>query len=210
MAQTFSIDASALISTLSVLKSAHHGFERGSERWEKERCRRSPYRALGRQSGGFLGELKAIVWQGQVPFVMFLAQVLVEQEEAPKTVEELLGIRGVGQKIADWVLAYGWGQDALPLDANVYRVLCRIQNGGRDLAAITSELRELLKWSHQEYRTEFSDLSISMVDIHAILRMHGQVCCARKSNCAACPVSNCGSRLARKEHNRSRQITPAS
>ena len=171
-------------------------------------------RTLARQGGDIFDDLKSIVRQGQVPFVISLAQVLAERQAVPMTVEELLKIRGVGHKIADCVLAYGWGHEAVPLDANVYRVLCRIQKtGGRDATASTSQLRELLKCSHQKHRPEFAAMSIAMVDIHEILRLHGQVCCTRKPDCAACPVSNCGSRLASMDPPmdlmRSHQITPA-
>ena len=151
--------------------------------------------ALARQEDGYLESVKAIVRQGQVPFVLSLVQVLAERGAVPRTAEDLLKIHGVGQKVAECVMAYGWGEDSLPLDANVHRVLNRIHGYGVRPAGSTGELRELLKCLHQKHRREFDGLSISMVDVHEILRLHGQVCCTRKPDCAACRVSICGSRL---------------
>jgi endonuclease III len=116
----------------------------------------------------------------------------------------------VGRKVAECVLAYGWGEEALPLDANVHRVLNRIhENGTRPPTTMsTGELRELLKCNYQKHRNEFAGQCITMVDIHEILRLHGQVCCTRKPDCAACPVSQCGSRLAGMNPTCTKQIVP--
>ena len=148
---------------------------------------------LARQEEGFLESVKAIVRQGQVPFVLSLAQVLAERGAAPRTAEDLLKMNGVGQKVAECVLAYGWGEDGLPLDANVNRVLNRIHGNEARPQTSTGELRELLKCLYQQHRSEFAGQSITIVDIHEILRLHGQVCCTRKPDCAACPVSRCRS-----------------
>jgi len=163
---------------------------------------------LAKQREGFLKSVNAIVRQGQVPFVLSLARVLADQGSVPRTAEDLLKINGVGQKVAECVLAYGWGIDALPLDANVQRVLNRIHGNEACPLASTGELRELLKCLYQEHRRDFDGLSISMVDVHEILRLHGQVCCTRKPDCAACPVSRCGSRLVGTDPARTNRTVP--
>ena len=150
---------------------------------------------LAKQGEDFQECVKAIVRQGQAPFVLSLSQVLADRGAVPKTKEELLKINGVGHKVAECVLAYGWGEDALSLDANVYRVLNRIHGDGARHPKSTGESRELLKCLYQKHRKGFVGKSITMVDIHEILRLHGQVCCTRKPDCAACPVSRCRSRL---------------
>jgi len=55
-------------------------------------------------------------------------------------------------------------------------------------------LRESLKCVYRKRQHQFTDLSIAMVDIHEILRLHGQVCCVRTPECFRCPVSGCQSR----------------
>lgn len=125
-------------------------------------CRRFSRRFPGSQELAKQGEdfqecVKAIVRQGQVPFVLSLSHVLADWGSVPKTKEELLKINGVGHKVAECILAYGWGEDALPLDANVYCVLNRINgDGARPPPESTGELRELLKCLYQKHRSEFA------------------------------------------------------
>ena len=33
-----------------------------------------------------------------------------------------------------------------------------------------------------------------MIDIHELLRLHGQLVCRKRPNCAQCPISRCRSR----------------
>lgn len=133
---------------------------------------------------------RAIVRPGQVPIIVSMAQAVTQG--VPRRREALLRINGVGDKIAECVLAYGWGEEALPLDANCVRVLERVF--GLEKAQRTpAPLRDSLKCVYRKHH-QFANLSITMVDIHEILRLHGQVCCARTPECARCPVSGCQSR----------------
>ena len=140
-----------------------------------------------------------IIRAGQFPLVSSIAHTL--SEGVPRSQEGLLRINGVGEKISECVLAYGWGEDALPLDSNCIRVLARVfglpgllppevRRAGRDPAP----LRERLKYIYLMDLQRFAESAISMVDIHEILRLHGQVCCARTPDCGSCPVSGCLSR----------------
>ena len=219
---------------LAELKAGYGGFTWESELWVEDGPRRSPYRALvlfglsARTKDALLVEMcrkffrrfpdagalaewrefvaeeaQGIVRAGQLPTVVSMAEAVADG--APREREGLLGIKGVGGKIAECVLAYGWGEEALPLDANCIRVLDRVfgpVNGpvigpvnGKDGPRRTpAALRDGLKCVYRMYRRQFADLSIGMVDIHEILRLHGQVCCARTPECARCPVSECRSR----------------
>ncbi len=135
--------------------------------------------------------VRGIVRPGQLPIVVSMAEAVAQG--VPRQRDALLRINGVGDKIAECVLAYGWGEDALPLDANCVRVLERIFSLGK-AQRMPAPLREDLKCVYRKHHQQFADLSIAMVDIHEILRLHGQVCCARTPECARCPVSGCQSR----------------
>lgn len=71
-------------------------------------------------------EAHSIVRKGQVPFVESLTQLLSEPGEVPRNFGGLSAVKGVGIKVAECVLAYGWGEDALPVDGQVFRVAARI------------------------------------------------------------------------------------
>ena len=216
------MDSDRLVALVAELKSAYVGFTWESELWTRVGCRRSPYRTLvlfglsartrdallvemcrelfrriptadalaqaGELAGDAVGD---IVRPGQIPFVLSAARVL--GNGVPERREGLLGIRGVGDKIAECVLAYGWGEEALPLDANCVRVLQRVfglEHEDRNPAALRQELKSV----YLKKTTDFASLSVGMVDIHEILRLHGQTCCARTPICRQCPATGCLSR----------------
>ena len=144
-----------VVRLLEELKSNYDGFTWESELWRGVGSRRSPYRTLvlfglsARTRDALLvemcrrfflrypdakslaegletleGDAGKLVRAGQVPIVMSMSEVL--QNGVPRDCEGLLRIKGVGEKIAQCVLGYGWGEDALPLDANCVRVLERV------------------------------------------------------------------------------------
>ena len=123
----------------------------------------------------------------------------------------MLEIKGVGDKISECVLAYGWGREALPLDANCVRVLERVAGEERPgrRRQDPGPLRDMLKSVYLYRYSEFLDLSITMVDIHEIFRLHGQVCCTRAPDCARCPVSKCLSRREPWEGTELIDVSPA-
>ena len=212
---------------LAELKAAYRGFVWESALWAEPGHRRSPYRTLvlfglsARTRDALLVEMcrrffgrfpdaaalaesretateeaKAIVRPGQLPFVRSMLNAVADG--VPSHREQLLRIHGVGEKIAECVLAYGWGEDALPLDANCVRVLERVF-GLEGVERTPAPLREGLKCVYRMRRQQFAGLSIAMVDIHEILRLHGQICCSRTPQCSHCPVTGCKSR--REPHN---------
>ncbi len=216
------MQADRVLKLLAELQTAYDGFVWESELWSEAAPRRSPYRALvlfglsartrdallvemcrrfflrfpdahalADSRPGVAAQAGDVVRAGQVQFVASLSEAL--SSGVPRSREGLMRINGVGEKIAECVLAYGWGDEALPLDANCVRVLGRVL-GLNDTARSAGPLRDGLKCVYRMRHRQFSGLSIRMVDIHEILRLHGQLCCARTPECARCPVSGCASR----------------
>ena len=151
-------------------------------------------------------EARGIVRAGQLACVVSIAEAV--SQGVPRQRDALLRINGVGDKIAECVLAYGWGEEALPLDANCARVLGRVF-GLQDGEQMPAPLREGLKCVYGRRYQQFEDLSIAMVDIHEILRLHGQVCCARTPECSRCPVTRCQSRREPQEEPAVVEVSPA-
>jgi len=141
-------------------------------------------------------QLPEIVRSGQLPFVDSVVRAIRESDGAvPRDPGKLIKIWGVGEKIVECVRAYGWGEEALPLDGNACRVVHRIagtaaHGASRDVAGLRGELKELY-WSH---RRRLARTGVAMIDVHEILRLHGQVVCGKTPQCHSCPVSECRSR----------------
>lgn len=140
--------------------------------------------------------LQGIVRAGQMPFIESSIQVMGESGQAvPQDQLRLKEIKGVGEKIAECVTAYGWGGEALPLDGNGVRVVNRIRRvpiDGSDRH--TGIIRRSLKEVYQYNRGWMAERRLAMVDIHELLRLHGQVVCTRVPQCQRCPISLCSSR----------------
>ncbi len=225
-------------SLLDELKRFYDGFIWESELWRQARSRRSPYRtlvlfglsartrdallvamcrgffmrypdapSLADGPGLLKDDAKELVRAGQLPIVVSMAETLAAG--VPRDKDSLLQIKGVGEKIAECVLAYGWGEDALPLDANCVRVLRRVFGlEGTNLRPLDpAPLREWLKCVYLNHHQDFSGLAIGMVDVHEILRLHGQVCCTRTPECSRCPVSKCQSRREPRRESESIEVS---
>ncbi len=139
---------------------------------------------------------ETFVRKGQIPFVESVALALWQNSgKLPEDRDSLLSIRGVGEKIAECVLGYGWGQEALPIDGNGCRVIQRLRGvsaGNRPWSA--GHIRESLKALYRAQREWMAALGVSMIDLHELLRLHGQVLCTKRPRCGRCPVSACASR----------------
>ncbi len=134
---------------------------------------------------------ESIVRKGQIAFIESLAANLkVWGGELPKDKTRLLEIVGVGEKIAECVLAYGWGIEALPLDGNGCRLNQRLM-GLPDLAKQwdAALIRDTLKETFRKHRRWMDNQEISMVDIHELLRLHSQLICGKGPDCQNCPVT---------------------
>ena len=137
-----------------------------------------------------------MVRNGQIPFIESMVDVLRRNCGAvPRDRESLLKIRGVGEKIAECVTGYGWGQEALPVDGNAIRVVERLRGPCLKEGSLTAaKTRELLKESFEDHRNWMNSEGVAMIDLHELLRLHGQVICSRRPRCSDCPVSACPSR----------------
>lgn len=110
-----------------------------------------------------------------------MAKMMVRdfQGEVPATMEELTKLPGVGRKTANVVLAFAFGQAAMPVDTHVFRVAHRL---GLVSDAPTPEAveRQLVRNIPQEYVSR----------AHHWLLLHGRyVCVARKPKCPECPFN---------------------
>ena len=95
----------------------------------------------------------------------------------PKTLEELVGLPGVGRKTANVILGNAFGTPGIVVDTHVHRVSRRVGlTENDDPVKIEFDLMEVVpkkEWTH------FSNLLI----------WHGRkTCVARKPLCARCPI----------------------
>jgi endonuclease III len=106
------------------------------------------------------------------------AAAYVEEFGFPKTREELLKVPGVGEKTADIVLAFGYGQDRIVIDTHVWRVAERLGLAPRKASydVVQSSLDSIFP---EGTRTQ----------AHVALISYGRtVCTARKPRCGDCPL----------------------
>lgn len=97
--------------------------------------------------------------------------------EVPRTMEELTTLPGVGRKTANVILAFAFGQPAMPVDTHVFRVSNRLGLCEADNVADTEkQLCALIP------REDWSQA-------HHWLIYHGRrVCHARRPDCEACTL----------------------
>ena len=140
--------------------------------------------------------IEGIVRKGQVPFLESAADTLRELGGVvPQEREGLLKIKGVGEKIAECVLAYGWGKEALPMDGNGCRVVARLVGlTSAEQLQGAAHIRNSLKTMFNNHREWMASRGVAMVDLHEVLRLHGQVVCKRSPECSRCPLTGCRSR----------------
>jgi len=113
----------------------------------------------------------------------------------PADKASLLQVVGVGEKIAECLLAYGWGVESLPMDGNgcrMYQRLMRLPDGANSWNP--ANIRDSIKAIFQGNRAWMNDRNIALVDIHELLRLHSQLICGRSPECQRCPVTRCLSR----------------
>ena len=109
--------------------------------------------------------------------IVKLSAILAEQYEGevPGDFDKLLKLQGVGRKTANVVLAFGFGQERMPVDTHVFRVanrigLCSERTPEKTETALVACIPK-------------GRLSAS----HHYLIFHGRrVCHARKPECKAC------------------------
>ena len=232
------IDDAAILSMLDRLDELYRGFPWESRIWREQGVRRSPYRTLilfglsARTKDRLLvrmchdffrrfptserllqgwadGDLDRIVRVGQKPFIESAAQVIRDHEGVvPRDRDGLKQIKGVGEKIAGCVIAYGWGGEALPLDGNACRLVERVS--GIAAGVPVQLLRASLKSLHLSHRPWMDQRGLAMVDLHEIIRLHAQTVCTKAPACFRCPVAICLSRQAEYQTDTFPEVDPAS
>jgi endonuclease-3 len=137
--------------------------------------------------------VRDIVRKGQFPFVESAVKVMQDSSGiVPQEPEGLMKIKGVGEKVAECVIAYGWGKDALPVDGHVCRVAARLLGPGlANPRSHAANIREQLKGVYLRHRDILAARGIAMIDIHELFRLHGQLVCADAPRCRQCLVSSC-------------------
>jgi endonuclease-3 len=99
--------------------------------------------------------------------------------EVPRTMAELVRLRGVGRKTANVVLGVAYGIPGLPVDTHVTRLSGRLRLARRGSADATeAELCALVP------AAEWTDLSLRLI-------LHGRrVCAARRPRCERCVLAD--------------------
>jgi len=119
------------------------------------------------------------LYRNKAGYLVAMAKILVEKYggQVPDTREALMELPGVGRKVANVVLATGFGQDVMAVDTHVFRVTTRL---GLVSAKNSKEAEEQL--------TALLPPG-SRREAHHLLIYHGrEVCKARKPECHRCPL----------------------
>ena len=81
------------------------------------------------------------------------------------------------------------------MDGNGRRVVDRICGYPIDRgSAHTAKVRTWMKEVYESNRGWMAERGVAMVDIHEVLRLHGQLVCGRVTQCHLCPIADCASR----------------
>jgi endonuclease-3 len=97
--------------------------------------------------------------------------------EVPRTLDELVTLRGVARKTANLVLGTAFGVPGLAVDTHMKRVNRRLRLTSQDdPVKIERDLMELIR------REEWTDYTLRVIE-------HGRKCCdARRPRCEACSL----------------------
>ena len=119
------------------------------------------------------------LYRNKAKHIKAMAQTIVERYagRVPDSLEELLGLPGLGRKSANVILAVAFGKPGLGVDTHVQRVAWRLGLANSDKPAQTElELKALLpinQWG----------------PAHHLLIFHGRkVCKARRPECQSCRI----------------------
>lgn len=111
------------------------------------------------------------------------ARAVVDHHDGqfPKTEAALRALPGVGDYTAAAIAAFAFGADAIPLDANLERVLARLFQVTTPLPKARAELRAAARslWPS----SNGGDFAQALMDLGA------RMCIARRPRCDTCPVA---------------------
>lgn len=112
--------------------------------------------------------------------IMAAAKMLVEEfnSKVPDELDKLLLFPGVGRKVANCVLVYSFGKDAIPVDIHVHRISNRL--GWVKTKTPEETEQKLMKLIPQKHWQAVNDTLVA----------HGKTICAPISpKCSICPIS---------------------
>jgi A/G-specific adenine glycosylase len=119
------------------------------------------------------------------------ARIVVREHggRLPPDVAALRDLPGVGEYIAAAVSSIAFGSDIAALDANVMRVLARLECIGMPLASADARRRLRLIAAHHLPAGRAGDFNQALMDLGSL------VCLPRQPRCGACPLRDvCGAR----------------
>jgi A/G-specific adenine glycosylase len=114
-----------------------------------------------------------------------VARELVDHHDGvvPETRVELLALPGVGQYVADAVLAFAHGERTVLVDSNTARIAFRVIGDPGDWSSLRSaRVRKRIE--------ELTGNDPPAPDLNlALLDLGGTLCVARRPRCGACPLA---------------------
>lgn len=133
----------------------------------------------------FLSDLGLGLYNSKGKWIVNAAQRIIKDYDGsvPEDTEKLLDIKGIGRKCMNIIMAYGFGNPAIPVDTHVDRVSKRL--GLVEKGATTRKVEKKLK--KKISKDQWFYLNHAMVD-------HGQtICKPQNPRCDKCPVKQyCG------------------
>jgi endonuclease-3 len=145
-------------------------FEKYPDALSLSKAKSSEVEAIIKSCGFFRAKTKAIISAAQDLVTKF-------GREIPRTLEELVTLRGVGRKTASVVLNQAFDLPAIAVDTHVKRVSLRLGWANKpEPEKIESQLKEVVPknlWAQ----------------VNTLLILHGRrICKARKPLCEQCPI----------------------
>ena len=125
-------------------------------------------------------EMRSLGLRWRVDKMIDVARVLVEDHDGvvPSTDVGLLSLPGVGDYVANAVLAFGFGRRAILLDTNTERIVGRVRGRGN-----------LARWQLRLDLYRIAGISGADADFnYALLDLGALVCRPTSPKCAECPV----------------------
>ena len=114
-----------------------------------------------------------------------LAQMVANEYggEIPRSREELLGLPGVGDYIANAVLCFSFGEDVPLLDTNVIRVVARAFSFKSEKKRVRDDPKMWQMVHRIVPKGRARNFNLAVLDLAA------KVCLPRKPKCAICPAN---------------------
>ncbi|KAJ3231997.1 hypothetical protein HDU81_003365 [Chytriomyces hyalinus] len=113
------------------------------------------------------------------------SQILVDKfdSDVPKDLEEILGLPGIGPKMAHLAMQCCWGvnDSGIGVDTHVHRIANKLGWANTRKEDPEATRKELEEWLPSKYWAEINPLLVGFGQVH---------CTAVRPSCDTCPVSN--------------------